>query len=128
MKFKFDFLKQFADNNGGVLATIEFEINQVNTDSANVTFSYEAEECWRTPCESGILIFADYFKRSRNESIHIKILRVGWLPVDSSALGVLFATMEGLRQFFGIEVEGLAFDPGRGLFTMPERRRVVGHK
>lgn len=128
MKFEFELRKQFVDNNGGVLATIEFEIDQVDTDSANVTFSYEAEECWRTPCESGILIFADYFKRSRNEFIHIKVLRVGWLPVDSSALGVLFATVEGLRQFFGIEVQGLAFDPDRGLFTMPERRRTVGCK
>jgi hypothetical protein len=124
MNFKFDFRKQFVDNNGGVLATIEFEIHQTNSDAEKVSFSYEAEECWRTACEAGILIFADYFKRIRKDSINIRVLKVGWLPVDSSALGVLFATVEGLEKFFGIELNGLAFDSTRGLFTLPERRRA----
>lgn len=127
MNFKFDFRKQFVDSNGGVLATIEFEIQQTNGDAEKVSFSYEAEECWRTACEAGILIFADYFKRIRKDSINIRVLRVGWLPVDSSALGVLFATVEGLKQFFGIEVNELAFDSRRGLFTLPERRRAFDH-
>jgi hypothetical protein len=124
MNYEFDFRKQFDDNSGGVIATIHFEISQESRDSGKVSILYEAEECWRTACEAGMLIFADYYKRRRRESIKIRIFRVRWLPVDSSNLSLLFATVEGLKQFFGIGIEGLSFDGKSGMFMFPERRRA----
>ena len=108
--------------NRGIYASIAFDTTIDCEKESGLKFIYQADLEWKAACEAGALIFFDYFTRIKQGYLTVNVINVKWLPVDTTHLAVLFATVNGLCEAFGIQSELLGLDEQNETFRFPEKR------
>jgi hypothetical protein len=58
-----------------------------------VHVNYQAETRWELACRMGVQLFYNYFRTQKRGNVEITIYDVGWLPVDTNNLTVMFTVM-----------------------------------
>lgn len=112
-------LREQVHQRGGYFE-LELEAFLDYTGEERLCFNYNAEPRWRLACEMGAVLFRDYCKM--RGSLIVKIIQVDWMPVDSSHLIALFATVQALGQALNYPVAELKLDKEQEVFIFPEYR------
>lgn len=119
---KYFFRKQIRGR--GCLANIELDVETYNHSQPQITVNYLADEIWKNTCLAGADIFFDYYNLKNNKSLRVNILNVGWLPVDTNHIIVLYSIIEALSKELKFEIRGFHFEEIDEKFVFPEPRRV----
>ena len=110
--------------NRGAFASIRFDIINKLDEDRSLVFLYEADIKWKSACETGTLIFYDYFTRVKEGSLTVKIIEVKWLPVDTNHLTILYSVVKGLSELLNMPIKSLQLDNATETFNFPERRSL----
>lgn len=112
-------------NNRGLYADICFEVKIDTTKPSNLIVEYNADKHWEIICLAGIRIFYDYYIRQKQGSLHITVISIDWLPIDTNNLIVMYSIVKGLSEILNLNISKLNFDSSSEVFIFPESRSVV---
>lgn len=107
----------------GILANIELVIENYYHEQPQIFVNYLSDERWKNACLVGADIFFDYYNRKNNKSLKVDILDVGWLPVDTNHIIVLYSIINALSKELSFEIPGFQFDEDNEAFIFPEPRK-----
>lgn len=118
----FIFRKQVG--NKGYYVKINFDVELLNEQKYKLEINYTADIKWKAFCETGILLFFEYFSRKEDSGLKVTIYEVSWLPVDTNAFLVLFSTIKALSEALNYDINGLEFDETNKKFIFPDPRLI----
>lgn len=107
----------------GILANIELVLENYYHEEPQMFVNYLSDERWKNACLAGADIFFDYYNRKNNKSLKVDILDVGWLPVDTNHIIVLYSIIDALSKELSFEIPGFHFDEDNEAFIFPEPRK-----
>ena len=116
IKHKYTVRQQFL-NNSGRYAIIDFETSIDKNKQSNIIVNYNADTRWEIACRAGIVLFYDY--SLLNCELSVTINEIIWRPVDTNNLTVIYATLQGLAEAYGIEIASLEIDVVNESFVFP---------
>jgi hypothetical protein len=118
-----DFIFREQIENKGYYIKIRFEVELIDNKNSKLEMIYSADEKWKIFCETGILLFFEYFYKNETKSLKVNVYEIDWLPVDTNSILVLFSTVKALSDALDYKISALAFDTGK--FIFPDSRLIV---
>jgi hypothetical protein len=110
--------------NRGCYVEIEYELKYSENQDNFLQLQYNADSKWELACKMGVLLFKDYFFARMSGGIELSIINIGWMPVDTNNLIVMFAIVRALADEFKMEMPNLDLNTTNEVFTFPEPRSV----